>query len=334
MHSKDRVLNVLNLKKPDRIPTFEWFIDKNVGRTLIGSEDPIEIVKQLGLDGINVRADYTHTIVTEGTFKDEWGIVKKETEDCLPAVMGSPIEDITQHATYQFPELSAPHRFDSLRRAFNILGENRAVILNLRDGFSDMRDLLGYQNALIEMVANESAFMELIDRVVDYNLSLARRAVEAFDVKIVATTDDIATNSGTLMSPTTYHKVLGPAFRKVIRGYRDLGLKVIKHCDGDCSAVIDFWIEAGISCLDPIDPGAGFKMADFRKRYGDRICLKGNIDCTGVLEKGTPEEVKTEVKQCLIDGGPHFIISSSNTIHRGVQPENYAAMLEAVKEFG
>jgi len=72
--------------------------------------------------------------------------------------------------------------------------------------------------------------------------------------------------------------------RPIIINLRD-GLKVIKHCDGDCSAVIDFWIDAGIDCLDPIDPGANFKMADFNRRYGDRICLKGNISCTGARRK-------------------------------------------------
>ena len=56
----------------------------------------------------------------------------------------------------------------------------------------------------------------------------------------------------------------------------------------------------------------------------------------GALCCGTAEEVKEEVKACLRAGGPGggYIISSSNTIHSGVKPENYAAMLEAVREYG
>jgi uroporphyrinogen decarboxylase len=42
------------------------------------------------------------------------------------------------------------------------------------------------------------------------------------------------------------------------------------------------------------------------------------------------------VRQCLREGGPGggLILSSSNTIHRGVQAENYRAMLEALRRYG
>ena len=70
-------------------------------------------------------------------------------------------------------------------------------------------------------------------------------------------------------------------------------------------------------------------MAGMKAKYGDRICLKGNIDCTGALCDGTPEDVAEEVRQCILGGGPGggFILSSSNTIHKGVKPENFRAML-------
>jgi len=43
---------------PDRIPTFEWFIDDAVLQALCGSSDSIEVVERLDLDAVNVRADY------------------------------------------------------------------------------------------------------------------------------------------------------------------------------------------------------------------------------------------------------------------------------------
>jgi hypothetical protein len=33
-------------------------------------------------------------------------------------------------------------------------------------------------------------------------------------------------------------------------------------------------------------------------------------------------------------GPAALIVSSSNTIHRGVRPENFRAMIDAVREFG
>jgi uroporphyrinogen decarboxylase len=171
---------------------------------------------------------------------------------------------------------------------------------------------------------------------VDYHLKLAALAKQRFGANIVATTDDVANATGLLMRPETYFEIIAPAFKQAFQGYRELGYLCIKHCDGNIDAVIDFWIECGIDCLDPIDPGAGYTMAAMKQKYGDKICLKGNVDCTGALCDGTPEEVAKEVRQCIEAGSSRggLILSSSNTIHRGVKPENYQAMLQALREFG
>jgi len=335
MTGNERILTALQLGTPDCVPTFEWFIDSAVGNALLGSPDPIDIVDQLGIDAINIRADYAKEFADDGTFTDEWGLKRQLTDDCIPAVLESPIKNIAEHAEYQFPDPTASHRFATLARARERFGDERALILNLRDGWSDMRDLLGYENSLVDLLLEPEHFAALLDRVVDYNLALARVAVERFGTRVVATTDDIANATGLLVPPASYFDVIGPAFRKVIQGYRDLGCLCIKHCDGDVTSLVEFWIEAGINCIDPVDPGAGMRMADFKTRYGDRICLKGNIDCTGALCDGTEGEVAEEVRTCLADGGMNgLILSSSNTIHRGVKPENYAAMLRALRTYG
>jgi len=213
----------LDRKAPDQIPTFEWFIDTGVGEALTGHRDPIDIVEALDVDGINIRPDYDKRQIEADTFADEWGAVRKETGDCIPAIVKNPIPDIQQHNDYAFPEIEAPQRFASLARAMARFGDRRAIILNLRDGFSDMRDILGYEKALMEMAASPDRFRELLDRAVDYNLALAARGRREFGVEIVATTDDIATAHGLLMRPETYFEVIGPAFQRVMQGYKDLG---------------------------------------------------------------------------------------------------------------
>jgi len=336
VNSRQRILAALNRQTPDRVPTFEWFIDIQVGESLTGYRDPISVVDALEIDAVNIRPDYRRKSLKNDTFADEWGTLRQKTGDCIPAILKSPVSDINQHGHFNFPDVNAAHRFTKLAKARERFGDTRAVILNLRDGFSDMRDILGYENALMALVANPDPFRELLERVVDYNLALAERARRQWGIEIVATTDDIATAQGLLMRPDTYFEVMGPAFQRVMQGYRDLGFKIIKHCDGNCSTVIDFWVEAGINCLDPIDPEAGFDMADFKTRYGDRICLKGNIDCKGALQYGTPDEVTAEVRTCLekAGSGGGLILSSSNTIHRGVKPENYRALLTALRQYG
>jgi uroporphyrinogen decarboxylase len=317
---------------PDRVPTFEWFIDPGVGKALTGSSDAMDIVECLDIDGINIRPDYTKKFLDDKTFEDEWGNRRQLTGDCIAAVIAQPMTDITQHQHFTFPNTKADHRFETLRKAVERFGDSRSIIWNLRDGFSDLRDLLGYEEALMAPLLEPDATREFLDRVVDFNLALAAEAVRRFGIKIIATTDDVAMNAGPLFSDDCYREVIFPSFRKVMQGYKALGCLTVKHCDGDVRPLVDLWVEAGIDCLDPIDPGAGLTMREMKAKYGDRIALKGNIDCVKTLCTGTPDEVKAEVRQALADAGPSgLILSSSNTVHRGVKPENYRAMLDALR---
>jgi uroporphyrinogen decarboxylase len=119
-------------------------------------------------------------------------------------------------------------------------------------------------------------------------------------------------------------------------GFKALGFPIIKHTDGKLWPIIDMIIDSGIDCLDPIDPQAGMDIAEVKAQYGDRVAIKGNVDCSETMTFGTPEDVIAETKEALRKGMPGggFILSSSNSIHSGVKPENYMAMLQTLKEYG
>lgn len=336
MNGRDRLLCALRREVPDRVPIFEWFVDATVGEALVGSGDIVDIVDRLDLDGINLRPTYDKQFLDSATFVDEWGMKRQLTGDVLPAVLESPIPDITRHREYTFPDPQSPRRFTAIERALERFGDSRAIVLNLRDGFSDMRDLLGYEGSLMDLLLEPQAYSELLERSVEYNLAVAEVARQRYGLEIVATTDDIANANGILISPQSYFERIAPQFRQVIQGYKSLGYLCIKHCDGNIDVVSDFWVESGIDCLDPIDPCGGYTMGGMKAKYGRRICLKGNIDCTGALCDGTEDDVVGEVRQCIREGAPGggFILSSSNTIHKGVKPENFRAMLQALGDYG
>ena len=143
MNGTERMCAAIRRETPDRIPTFEWFIDVSVGRALTGSDDPLDVVERLDIDGINIRPDYAKRFIDAQTFEDEWGNRRQLTGDCIPAVVSQPLSDVTRHMDLTFPDLRADHRFATLRRAVERFGDARAVVLNLRDGFSDLATSLG-----------------------------------------------------------------------------------------------------------------------------------------------------------------------------------------------
>jgi uroporphyrinogen decarboxylase len=175
----------------------------------------------------------------------------------------------------------------------------------------------------------------LVDLSVKVNLEMAKE-IAARGVKIVYTGDDFAGNLGPLMSPRHFRKLFYPGLCRVMGGYKELGLQVIKHTDGNLWPIIDMIVDSGIDCLDPIDPQAGMNLAKVKALYGDRIALKGNVDCAHLMTFGTPAEVVEATKEALRQGAPGggFILSSSNSIHSAVKPENYQALLLTLHEYG
>jgi uroporphyrinogen decarboxylase len=336
MNGKERILMALERKEPDAVPTFEWDINREVCRALTGSPDQVESVELLDVDGIAVRPDYSKNFITENVYVDEWGGVRQVTGEFIAVVKENPIKDIRDHWSYTFPDPAAPHRFETLRKAVTKFGERRAVVFNVRDVFSDIRDLVGYENALVAMIAEREAYAKLLDRVIEYNYTLAKTAKERFGVNILATTDDYADSRGLIFGPKLFFDFLAPRFKEVIRGFKELGYHCIKHCDGNIMDVLEFFIDCGVDCIDPVDPNGGMEIGDIKKKYGDHVCLKGNIDCERTLVTGSEDEVRGEVRDCIrkAAGGGGFILSSSNTIHSGVKPENYRVMLEALRRFG
>jgi uroporphyrinogen decarboxylase len=194
---------------------------------------------------------------------------------------------------------------------------------------------MGMENLLMTIAAEPELIKALVDMSVEINLAMAKE-VASRGVDFIWTGDDYAYNTGPMMSPNSFRELFYPGLCRVIGGFRELGLPVIKHTDGDLWPIIDMIVDSGISCLDPIDPQAGMDLSEVKAKYGHRIALKGNVDCAQTLSYATVEEVVEETKQAIIKGAPGggYILSSSNSIHASVKPENYMAMLDTLKKFG
>jgi uroporphyrinogen decarboxylase len=81
---------------------------------------------------------------------------------------------------------------------------------------------------------------------------------------------------------------------------------------------------------------AGMDIGEAKQLFGDRVCLCGNVSCAYSLVSGTEEEVREETKEVIRKAGKcgGLICMSSNSIHSGVKPQNYLAMLKTIREYG
>jgi len=333
--SEERILRTLKREDVDRVPTFEWLIDKKVMNAIKPGITYEEFCYDYDQDAICIDCDYTSERIEDDKIRDEWGMIKKDSGQAHTFPIDGPIRTMKDLENYTPPDPHVPERFRSIERAVELHSGKKALILHLNDVFSIPSRMMPFDHFMMLLMDEPETVSALIDMSVDINLQLAEEAVKR-GIKIIYTGDDYAYNSGPMVSPSQFEELFYPGLKRVMQGYKDLGLLILKHTDGNIMPILDMIIDSGIDCLDPIDPMAGMDLAHMKKTYGDRLVLKGNVDCAHTLTFKGVEETVAETKKCLeigMDGG-NYIISSSNSIHSEVKPENFLAMLDTIKRYG
>lgn len=334
MTGKERILTALKRQQPDRVPTMEWVLNPDVTEAITGDRDQIAFAKKMGVDAVAVSLNYTKEKIDDRHFVDEWGVTRISYDE-YPTPVGYPIKDENDFKNFKVPDPDAEYRFDSIKQALREADGEIGVIARVKDIFSLPRDMMGFEDFLMSFYLQPELAAQLMQMCVEHSTRIGHNLRE-LGIEVVVVGDDIANNTGLLMRPEMYVEQVYPHFKQLVQNLKKEGLYVIKHSDGDLRAVLPELVDSGIDCLDPIDPLGSMDIAYMKKTYGGRIALKGNIDCVKTLVEKPLADVRKETARCILDasvGGGH-IISSSNSIHKGIAPDNYKYFLEQVCELG
>jgi hypothetical protein len=191
------------------------------------------------------------------------------------------------------------------------------------------------------IAARKDFLKELFDRQSDIalqNLELYRQAVGDRISVLFLDGADFGTQNSMFCSVNTFREVYLPSYKKMTGWiHKNTPWKVLKHSCGAVEPLIESLIEAGFDALNPVQSSAaGMEPKALKAKYGDRIVFwGGGIDTQQVLPFGTPEEVRSQVKENIEifqkNGGYIF-----NTIHNAqakVPVENFMAMLEVIGQY-
>jgi uroporphyrinogen decarboxylase len=335
MTCRERVMAALRREEPDRIPHFEWAVDRKIRQVLCPGSSYEEFVVRMEWDAILTSPDFKKEQVGPNDWKNEWGVTRRYTgeEDTFP--LAGPIKTLKDLKRYTPPDPHAPGRYKSLEACVEQFKGRKAIGVHLNDVFSVPRYLTGFTELMTALVDCPALVEGLVDLSVEVNLEMAREVARR-GADFVFTGDDYCSARGPFVSPEMFRRFFAPGLKRVMGGFKDLGLYVIKHSDGNVWPIIDMMIDSGIDCLDPIDPVAGMDIGQVKAKYAGRIALKGNVNCAQTLAFGTVADVVRETQAVIRKAGQGggLILSSSNTIHSSVQPGNYLAMLHALRAYG
>jgi len=337
MNSVERVLAALRRTQPDRVPVLEILIDEKVARVAVpGCRDMADCMDRLDMDGVGCGAQFLKVeTLSDNMYVDEWGVTYRNNSEAVAHPIHGPIRTLTDAKAYRPPDPDASHRLGLLPDLVRRYKGRRAILFHHRAAFMWAAYLMGLDNLLMNFLAEPELVEIVMDKVLECNLQIARRAIRA-GAEVVVLGDDYAGNHGPMMSPAAFCRFILPRLKRMIDLIHEEGAFCIKHSDGNLFPLLEMIVSAEPDGLNPIEPVAGMELKKVKEIVGDRICLMGNIDCAHLLPHGSAEDVCCAVRQAISDAGHNggFILSSSNSVHSSCNPANLVAMVKACKEFG
>jgi uroporphyrinogen decarboxylase len=195
---------------------------------------------------------------------------------------------------------------------------------------------------LMDMASSPALAEALFDRLVQIKLDFWEMALPALAgvVDVIAMADDYGTQTSQLISPRMFRRLLKPRLAVLTAAVRRLApdAALFFHSCGNVRPLIPDFIELGFDILNPIHIRAdGMEPVALKRDFGrDIVFWGGGVDTQGVLPRGTPDQVKEDVRRNLdaLAPGGGYVFNTVHNIQADVPPENLVAMWDAVREYG
>lgn len=194
---------------------------------------------------------------------------------------------------------------------------------------------MGFDALLLAMATEPEWVQEMFDTYAAFALAMCDLCVrQAGQFDALWMFDDLCYKNGMLFSPTMFRHFLTPLHRH-IRDFCDANdMRLILHCDGFVGELIPLLIEIGYDAIQPLEARAGNDVREYKKLYGNRISLFGNINVD--VMSTTIEAIEEEVrgKLSVAKQGSGYLYHSDHSIPPTVSYANYQRVMELVDEVG
>jgi len=357
MNGKERMLAALARRIPDRVPHWELAYNEssiiNIARQFTDDVPEIDyiqrmdletkiklfdtvvmVINELDVDGLTLRPFTASTFIDEERYVDDWGVTFQLDPAGEALVLDGPIKTPEDLEHYQPPTIRESDLLGLAYAAEKLEGE-KAIVLSMQCPFRRSWNMLGgMSNLLMAYVTSPDLVHRLARIATDYTKDAIELGIK-LGAHVISLDGDLAHNTNTIISPNHFREYLKPYYTELVDFTHERGLPIFKHTDGNHSKITQDFLDTGLDGIHPIQPQC-LDIAKVKREIGHKVCLLGNIDCIKTLVTGSTADVEDEVRRTIEVAAPGggYILSSSNTIHPGVRPENYIAMVQATHQYG
>lgn len=223
--------------------------------------------------------------------------------------------------------------YTNFEKVKEYLPEGMGVVGQYGDIFTMAWQLMGFEGFSYALYDNPDLVTAIMDKIGSAVLSMFEYMAQSDSVDAIWYSDDIAYIGNLMLSPQVLRQCFFPWLKKIGQLSKDNGKPLIYHSDGILFDVMEDIISAGVNAIHPVEPKA-MDIVEVKKRFGDRLCLIGNLDVGDVLSLGTPEDVKRIVRYNAEHVGHNggYCIGSGNSVPEYVKFDNYLTLLETAAQ--
>jgi uroporphyrinogen decarboxylase len=203
-------------------------------------------------------------------------------------------------------------------------------------GYDKLHLYLSAEQALIAMIDDPEWVRDVYETDVTLIIEICdimRQGGFYFDGAFLCC--DLGYRNDLLFSPRHYEEQLRPAFRRLLDYFDCLGMPVILHSDGCVRKLIPYFVEDGVSCLQPLEVKAGMDLVALKEQWGDKLAFMGGIDVRAMADEdpaAIENEIRSKIPFAKRRGG--YIYHSDHSVPNDVSFSQYQRVLELVQKYG
>jgi hypothetical protein len=130
-----------------------------------------------------------------------------------------------------------------------------------------------------------------------------------------------------------------PTLKQATRMCKEAGIPSELHCCGKEYAIVEMCVnETDLDSINPLQPPpmGDCDLAEVKRAFGDRICLKGNVGVTDPMLFGSIDDVERDIARCMdaAKAGGGYILFTEEGLGRDTPFESIRKFVEVGKALG
>ena len=210
---------------------------------------------------------------------------------------------------YPFPVLASSGADEGLEKkvsdlkqdGYTVLGQMSQTILETA------YNMRGIARLMADFCERPRYVDALFRKIAEQRLFQARRFAQA-GVDILRIGDDIATQTGLMVSPALYRERIKPSHAAVIAQARQVNPNILVkyHSDGKLTDLLPDLIDIGVNIINPVQPEC-MDLASIKDTFGKQLVLWGCMPGQSVFAHGSRYDVQRHLEflvgKIAVDGG-------------------------------